>query len=121
MLFLALTMGLSLMAQQRRVTGTVTDSRDHSSMIGVNIIEKGTLNGAVTDIDGNFSLNVTTENPVLVLSSIGYKGLEVVVGDRSTLSIVMEEDSELLEEVVVVGYGTMRKSDTVEIFLTVRT
>ena len=111
MLCLALLSSLSLIAQQRRVTGTVTDSRDHSTMIGVNIMEKGTLNGTVTDVDGNFSLNVTTENPVLVLSSIGYKGLEVVIGDRSSLNIVLEEDSELLQEVVVVGYGTMRKSD----------
>ena len=80
-------------------------------MIGVNIMEKGTLNGTVTDIDGNFSLNVTTQDPVLVLSSIGYKALEVNIGNRSSLSITMEEDTEMLDEVVVVGYGTMRKSD----------
>ena len=79
-------------------------------MIGVNIMEKGTLNGTVTDIDGNFSLNVTTQDPVLVLSSIGYKALEVNIGNRSSLSITMEEDTEMLDEVVVVGYGTMRKA-----------
>lgn len=112
MLFLALTtMSLSLMAQQRRIVGTVMDGKDNSAMIGVNIIEKGTLNGTVTDVDGNFSLNVTTGNPVLVLSSIGYKALEVNVGDRSSLNIAMEEDTELLDEVVVVGYGSMKKSD----------
>lgn len=111
MLCLALIMSLSLMAQQSRVTGTVTDSKDNSSMIGVNIMEKGTLNGTVTDVDGSFSLTIATDNPVLVLSSIGYQTLEVIIGNRSNLNIVMEEDSELLEEVVVVGYGTMRKSD----------
>jgi TonB-linked SusC/RagA family outer membrane protein len=111
MLLLALTMSLSLMAQQRRVTGTVTDSRDNSAMIGVNIMEKGTLNGTVTDIDGNFSLNVTTEDPVLVFSSIGYQTYEAAVGDHTHLTIHMNEDTGLLDELVVVGYGTMRKSD----------
>lgn len=111
MLFLALGMSLSLMAQQRSVTGTVTDSQDNSVMIGVNIMEKGTLNGTVTDIDGNFSLNVTTENPVFVFSSIGYKTVEVSVGNQTRLSVVMNEDAEMLDELVVVGYGTMRKSD----------
>lgn len=111
MVFLAFTMSLSLMAQQRRITGTVMDSRDNSAMIGVNIMEKGTLNGTVTDIDGNFSLDVTAKDPVLVLSNIGYLILEVNVGNRSSLAITMEEDIELLDEVVVVGYGTVKKRD----------
>lgn len=111
MLCLALITSLSLMAQQRKISGTVIDRNDNTAMIGVNIMEKGTLNGTVTDIDGRFSLNVTTENPVLVFSSIGYKSLEVVVGNRNELNITMDEDAELLDEVVVVGYGTMKKSD----------
>lgn len=110
-LCIALIMSFSLMAQQRRITGTVTDSKDNSTMVGVNIMEKGTLNGTVTDVDGNFSLNVGMGNPILVISSIGYKTLEINIGNRSNLNITMEEDVELLEEVVVVGYGTMRKSD----------
>jgi len=108
---MALIMSFQLMAQQRRVTGTVVDSEDQSAMIGANIMEKGTTNGTVTDIDGRFSLNLTTTNPVLVFSSIGYKTMEVIVGNRTTLTLEMSEDSELLEEVVVVGYGTMKKSD----------
>lgn len=80
-------------------------------MIGANIMEKGTTNGTVTDIEGKFTLNLTTSNPVLVISSIGYQTLEVTVGNRTTLNLEMSEDTELLEEVVVVGYGTMRKSD----------
>ena len=110
-LSMALIMSLQLMAQQRSVSGTVIDSKDRSAMIGVNIIEKGTANGTVTDIDGRFTLRLTTSNPVLVISSIGYETLEVSVGNRSTLNLEMNEDTELLDEVVVVGYGTMRKSD----------
>jgi TonB-linked SusC/RagA family outer membrane protein len=110
-LSLALIVSFQLMAQQRRVSGTVVDSRDQSAMIGANIIEKGTANGTVTDNDGRFSLNLTTSNPVLVISTIGYKTVEVTVGNRSILNLEMYEDTELLDEVVVVGYGTMRKSD----------
>lgn len=110
-LFLALTMSLSSMAQQRRITGIVTDSKDNSTMIGVNIVEKGTLNGTVTDIDGNFFLNVTTKDPVLIFSSIGYKAQEVIIGSQNHLIIFMDEDTEILDEVVVVGYGSMKKSD----------
>ena len=111
MLCMDMIMSFQLMAQQRRVTGTVVDSRDRSAMIGANIMEKGTTNGTVTDIDGRFSLNLTSANPVLVISSIGYLSLEVTVGNRTTLNLEMSEDTEMLDEVVVVGYGTMRKSD----------
>ncbi len=111
MLCLTLLTSLSLMAQQQEITGTVVDVSDNSAMIGVNIMEKGTLNGTVTDINGNFSLHVTTEDPVLIFSSIGYRVQEIRVGDRTRLSVLMNEDTELLEEVVVVGYGSMRKSD----------
>ncbi|MFA5695607.1 MAG: TonB-dependent receptor [Proteiniphilum sp.] len=110
-LCMALIMSFQLMAQQRRVSGTIVDSRDQSAMIGANIMEKGTTNGTVTDIDGRFSLDLNTSSPVLVISSIGYQTLEVVVGNRNTLNLEMNEDTELLDEVVVVGYGTMRKSD----------
>ena len=110
-LCMALIMSFQLMAQQRRVSGTIVDSRDQSAMIGANIMEKGTSNGTVTDIDGRFSLDLNTSSPVLVISSIGYQTLEVVVGNRNTLNLEMSEDTELLDEVVVVGYGTMRKSD----------
>ena len=110
-LCMALIMSFQLMAQQRRVSGTIVDSRDRSAMIGANIMEKGTTNGTVTDIDGRFSLDLSTSNPVLVISSIGYETLQVSVNNRTILSIEMSEDTELLDEVVVVGYGTMRKSD----------
>ncbi len=110
-LCLALAVSLPILAQQRRVSGTVIDARDKSAMIGANIVEKGTSNGTVTDVDGDFSLLVASPQSVLVVSSIGYQTIEVIVGDRSTLHLELDEDSELLDEVVVVGYGTMRKSD----------
>ncbi len=107
----ALLLSLQLAAQQRTITGSVVDARDNSAMIGVTVMEKGTSNGTVTDLNGKFSLRLSTQNPVLVFSNVGYKTIEIPVENRSTLSIKMEEDVELLEEVVVIGYGTMRKSD----------
>lgn len=111
LLFLALLLSFPSIAQQRRISGTVVDAKDKSAMIGANIIEKGTSRGTVADIDGKFSLEVASSNSVLIISSIGYKTLEVSVGNRTSLNIEMNEDTELLEEVVVVGYGTMKKSD----------
>ncbi len=107
----AFLLSLQLMAQQRTITGTVVDGRDNSAMVGVTVLEKGTTNGTVTDIDGKFSLKITTKNPVLVFSYVGYKNVEVNVGNQSILNVVMQEDVETLEEVVVIGYGTMKKSD----------
>ena len=65
----------------------------------------------MTDIDGSFSLNLTTSNAILDISSIGYESVEVIVGNRTSFQIEMDEDLGLLDEVVVIGYGTMRKSD----------
>lgn len=108
----ALLLSWQVMAQDsRRVTGTVFDGNDKSEMIGVNVVEKGTGNGTVTKGDGSFTLNLKTKDPVLVFSSIGYTPLEVVVGNRSNLRIELSEDQKVLGEVVVVGYGTMKKSD----------
>ena len=96
-------------AQQRTVTGTVVDDLGQP-LIGVSILEKGTTNGVITDMDGNFSLKLTSENPTLVFSYIGYKTQEVSVGGKTTLNVTMSEDSEQLDEVVVVGYGVQKKS-----------
>ncbi len=111
LLCVALIMSFQLIAQPRRISGTILDSKDKSAMIGANIMEKGTSNGTITDINGKFSLNVTSSNSILVISSIGYTTLEVNVGNNSVLNLEMDEDTELLEEVVVIGYGTMKKSD----------
>lgn len=89
------------------LTGTVVDEFG-VSIIGANIIEKGTTNGTVTDIDGNFSLSVKN-NSVLEISYIGYVTEEVKVAGQEKLSVTLHEDSQSLDEVVVVGYGTQKK------------
>lgn len=109
MLSVALLLSFQLVAQQRTITGTVVDAADNMEMIGVTVLEKGTTNGTITDIDGKFSLQLTSSNPVLVFSSIGYQTLEITVGNQTTLAVVLHEDTELLEELVVVGYGVQKK------------
>ena len=96
-------------AQSRSVKGTVIDDTGEP-LTGVNVVEKGTTNGVTTDIDGGFILSLSDAS-VLVVSYIGYAPQEVVVGSRTEINITLSEDTQFLEEVVVVGYGTMRKSD----------
>ena len=105
---LMLAASVSLMAQTVTVKGTVSDNV--GPVIGASIIEKGTSNGTVTDLDGAFSLSVN-KGSTLVVSSIGYATQEIVVGSQTIYNIVLKEDAEFLDEVVVVGYGTMKKSD----------
>lgn len=95
--------------QGRTITGRVTDENGEP-VIGANIIEKGTTNGTVTDIDGSFSLQVE-ENAVLHVSYIGYLAQDIPTTGRTSFNILLEEDTKTLDELVVVGYGTMRKSD----------
>ena len=90
--------------QQRSISGTVKDTKG-DPIIGANVLIKGTTNGTITDIDGNFSLNVPN-NVTLVVSFIGYETQEIVVGNKSRISVSLTEDMEKLDEVVVVGYGT---------------
>lgn len=104
-LFILLIFSLEIMAQNA-VVGNVVDG-NNTPLIGVNVIEKGTTNGTVTDVDGNFTLNVDN-GATLVFSYIGYITQEVVVSGRK-LDVVLLEDTEMLEEVVVVGYGTQSK------------
>lgn len=99
--------GVQSVMQAGTVKGTVVDATGEP-VIGANVMVKGTTNGTITDVDGNFKLN--NAQGTLVVSFIGYKTQEVVVkGNEANLKIVLKEDSELLEEVVVVGYGTMKK------------
>lgn len=101
---------LTLAQQSNRVTGVVTDEYG-DPIIGANVIEKGTTNGIITDLDGKFTINV---NPgaVLQFSYIGYMTREITVKDQSVLSIKLSEDTQALNEVVVVGYGVQRKVTT---------
>ncbi len=93
-----------------RVQGTVTDQEAGEGLPGVNIIEKGTSNGTVTDIEGSYSLNVS-DTAVLLFSSIGYVTQEIDVDGRSTVNVTLSTDVQSLQEVVVVGYGTQKKAD----------
>ena len=96
-------------AQQttKKITGTILDAAG-LSVIGANVVEKGTTNGTITDIDGNFSLEVAA-NATLVVSYIGYNSQEVPVAGKTKLDVVLTEDSQMLNEVVVVGFGTQKK------------
>ena len=95
--------------QSKRVKGTVVD-KNGEPIIGANVVVKGTTNGTITDIDGNFTLEAPG-NAQLAISYIGYEAQEVAVNNRSQLSITLGEDSQALDEVVVIGYGTARKID----------
>jgi TonB-dependent starch-binding outer membrane protein SusC len=92
-------------SQTRTVSGVVNDAA--GTVPSVSVIEKGTTNGVVTDLDGKFSLTVGN-NAVLVFSFVGYTTQEVPVGNQTTFNIKIEEDSKTLGEVVVVGYGRVR-------------
>ena len=94
--------------QGKRITGIVKDPNGEP-IIGANVMEKGTTNGVVTDIDGKFMLTVS-EKAVVQISYIGYLGQDISVGSRTDFSIILKEDSQNLEEVVVVGYGTQKKA-----------
>ncbi len=91
------------------ITGKVVDSKGEP-IIGANVLEKGTANGTITDMDGHFSLNVGKE-AILEISYIGYRSIEITVGNKKDLAVTLNEDTEALDEVVVVGYGTQKKEN----------
>ena len=103
--------GIKSTAYQQEVTGTVTDANTGESMPGVSISVKGTSLGTITDITGKFSLKVTDENAILKFSFIGYIPQEVAVKGRSVINVSLQQDAANIEGVVVVGYGTQKKSD----------
>ena len=94
----------------KTITGRITDQKGES-LIGVNVVEAGTTNGTITDIDGNYTLKLTTTNLILNISYIGFTTQAVSVGTRAVINVTLEEETSYLDEVVVVGYGTMRQRD----------
>mgnify|MGYP002553648339 FL=1 len=96
--------------QGKKVTGMVVDGAGEP-VIGANVVVKGTTNGTITDFDGNYSLEGVSANDILVVSYIGYLSQEIPVENQSSIKVTLKEDTQTLDEVVVVGYGTMRKSD----------
>ena len=95
--------------QAKTVKGTIVDQTGEP-VIGANIVEKGTTNGTISDGNGQFTLNLQQKNPVLVVSYIGFSTKEVPVGNASSLNIKLSEDTESLDEVVVVGYGVQKRA-----------
>lgn len=120
MLALALLLGRSVpmyadahnvqaVQQSVSVKGQVLEPNGYP-VVGATVLEKGTTNGVTTDIDGNFTLKVSSRNAVIVVSYIGFKSVELSASDKDLSKIVLKEDSEVLDEVVVVGYGTQKKA-----------
>lgn len=99
------------MAQQQKLTGTVTDAKTGEPLPGVNITIEGTTMGTITDVDGNFSIDIQNNNAVLVFSYVGYISQKITPAGNTTLNVALEADIKALEEVIVVGYGTVRKKD----------
>ena len=113
MLLLAAVVSLVTSAQvwaQQTITGTIVDQTGEPVM-GATVLVKGTTNGSTTDLDGRYSIPNVSSNQVLAVSFIGYASQEIPVGNRTVIDITLLEDSELLEDVVVVGYGVQRKSN----------
>ena len=94
---------------KKKITGTITDESG-LPVIGANVVVKGTANGVITDLNGNFMIEVA-ENAVLKVSYVGYSSKEIPIGNKTSLVIQIKEDTELLDEVVVIGYGVVKKSD----------
>lgn len=110
LIIMSLLLTINLSAQNlKKITGTVFDDNEES-VIGASVSIKGTTNGTITDIDGAFTLEVP-ENATLVISYIGYLSQEIPVNNRTEFNIILKEDAKLLDEIVVVGYGVMRKKD----------
>lgn len=98
--------------QQRNhtITGVVRDA-DGFELLGVNVVEKGTTNGVTTDLDGRFSISVSNANAILQFSYVGFQVQEVPVNNQTSLNVRMQEDSKVMDEIVVIGYGTQKKAD----------
>ncbi len=95
---------------QVSVTGTVTDARDGSTLPGVNIVVTGTLVGTITDMDGNFSLVLPADAKELAFSMVGYASLTLPVGETTVFTVALKEATKALDEVVIIGYGTQKRS-----------
>jgi len=112
LLLLILVIGMQQqITAQTSVTGQVTDSEDNSPVVGATVLVEDTNAGTVTDVNGNYSIEVPSSNSTLVFSFIGYEQLEIQVGDQTEIDVSLTPAASQLDEVVVVGYGTVKKSD----------
>ncbi len=106
--------------QELQITGVVLEAGTNNPIPGANIIEKGTANGTATDFDGNFTINVSSEDAILVVSYVGYIDNEVSIGSERNFKIFMELSDEQLTEIVVVGYGARSKTDVTGAIATIK-
>ena len=104
----------------RKITGTVKDNNGEP-VIGANVSVKGTTNGTITDVDGNFSLENISDNDIIVISYIGYTSQEIKAGKQTSLKIILKEDTQAIDEMVVVGFGTQKKVNLTGSIGTVKT
>ena len=109
---LMLLLSTSLIAQ-RSIDGVVLEQSSEQPLMGVNVIKKNTNEGVTSDFDGKFTLNNVSPGDVYVISYVGFKSKEIIIEDQNSLSILLDEDSALLDEIVVVGYGSQLKSNVV--------
>ena len=107
---LFVVLSLSAMAQNK-VTGTVTDAKDNSPLPGVSVTIKGGQGGAQTDVNGKYTLDVPNTNTTLVFSYVGYTSQEINLGGKTTLDVKLAAEAKAVSEVVVIGYGTAKRSD----------
>ncbi|MEI6574942.1 MAG: TonB-dependent receptor [Bacteroidota bacterium] len=110
-LILLAALTLQGIAQVRSVSGTVSDAKDGTTLPGVSVTVKGTSSGIITDINGKYDIKVPDANAILVFRFIGYKAFEATVGAQKVINVKMIVESKMLDEVVVIGYGVVRKSD----------
>lgn len=109
--FLCFLLAQTALAQNKvKVTGTIVDNVNGESVIGASVVEKGTTNGTTTDINGTYELSVTS-NSILLVSFVGYKTQELPVGEGGTFNVTLQDDSKLMDELVVVGYGVQKKAN----------
>ena len=112
-----LTLAIVIMAScislqgQNIISGSVVDQKTLQTVIGASVVVKGTTNGTMTDSDGNYKLNVSDPNVTLVFSYIGYVTVEEAIGGRNVINVTLNEENNTLDEVVIIGYGSVRKSD----------
>lgn len=112
LMFVFCLFGFQNVQAQTTITGTVTDSNSVIPLAGANIIEKGTSNGVSTDFDGNYSINISDQSAILVVSFVGYTNEEIAVNNQSTINVALSEDASQLDEVVVTALGIRREEKT---------
>ncbi len=111
MLLLTMVFVLPAAAQVRTITGRVTASDTKETLPGATVVVKGTTNGTATDLDGNFTMQLNPQDVILVISFVGYDPREITIGNQSIFNVALEPGKIMLSELVVIGYGTVRKSD----------